>query len=176
MSANRRLASGVTVLAALLVAGLAVPTAGEAQEMAVDTVPDAHRAHVLFLQLLVDEHVLERIEAVPELRAAWADEAIQHHFEMMRRMHMPPPAEAIPEEQVEDHRPVPPPDVDHRAMHEGPAMHQAMGFILHLLDDPQVQHRIQTVPEYHSAWADAVVQAHVQRMREKHGGGGHPHH
>jgi hypothetical protein len=140
-----------------------------------DTVPAQHPMRGLILDLLEDEHVLHRIHAVPELHEAWQDDAVQRHIEMMRRMHADVPPEALRDEQVHDHRPLPPPDVERGAMRDEPGMHQAMQFVLWLLDDPHVQHRIHAVPEYHAAWEDADFQAHLTRMRRMHGGG-HEHH
>ncbi len=128
--------------------------AAEPEPVETDTLAARHRAMALILELLEDEHVRQRIHAAPELRAAWEAEGVQEHLAMMRRMHEGPEHEAHPE-----------------PMPDSPGMLRAMAFILQLLADPQVQHRIHAVPEYRSAWEDPAVQAHVQRMRRMHGGG-----
>jgi hypothetical protein len=131
-----------------------------AHEHAPDADADAgrHRMHALVLALIDDEHVGHRIHAVPELHRAWEDEAVQRHIAMMRRMHADSPHADSPH------------DHEHRPMHDDPDMHRAMAFVLQLLHDPQVQRRIHAVHEYHLAWEDAAFQAHLQRMREMHGG------
>jgi hypothetical protein len=128
--------------------------------------PGAHRAMALVVRLLDDAHVQQRIHAVPAFHEAWEDEGVQRHLAMMRRMHGPD-AQAMDPARHEAMR---------ETMHGDPAMHRAMAFVVALLDDPHVQHRIHAVPENHAAWEDPAVQQHLERMRRMHGGAEHHQH
>ena len=123
-----------------------------------------HRAMGLVVRLLDDTEVQRRIHAVPEYHEAWEDEAVQRQLAMLREMH----GDDVPHEERE-----------HRAMvpDEG-AMQRAMGLVVRLLDDPEVQRRIHAVPDYHEAWQDPEVQDHIAMMRRMHEDGedgAHPH-
>jgi hypothetical protein len=141
---------------------------------ATDTVPAHHRVRALILGLVDDDVVRQRIHDVPELHESWEDDDVQRHIDMMRRMQEVSPPEAHQHEEREDHRPIPEPDVLRDPAHQDAAMHRVMEFVLRLVDDPRVRHRIHEVPEFHSAWEDAAVQDHLQRMRDRHGA--HPPH
>jgi hypothetical protein len=126
--------------------------------------PGMHRAMELVVRLLVDPEVERRIHEVHDLHEAWEDPAVQEHLEMMRRMHGPHT------EHPADHDR---PHHDHDAMQihpepgARPGMHRAMGFVVRLLADPQVQQRIHAVHEFHEAWEDPAVQRHFERMRQR---------
>jgi hypothetical protein len=49
-----------------------------------------HRAMELFVRMLADPQVEQRIHAVPELHRMWEDPLVQRHIQMMRRMHGEP--------------------------------------------------------------------------------------
>jgi hypothetical protein len=126
--------------------------------------PGMHRAMELVVRLLDDATVQRRIHAVPELHEGWEDAEVQEHLAMMRRMHGP---EA---EHPADHDR---PHHDHDAMQihpepgPRPGMRRAMGFVVRLLADPEVQRRIHAVHAYHEAWEDPAVQRHFDMMRAR---------
>jgi hypothetical protein len=143
-----------------------------------------NRAMALVVRLLDDEHVQHRIHATPELHRAWEDPGVRRGLEMMRRMHGEPDPEGPPAHPAHpahpDHAPTPPAMHDparheHEAMRQDPGMRAAMAFVVRLLADPQIQHRIHVVPEFHDVWEDPGVQAHFQMMRRMHGAEGHGH-
>jgi len=119
----------------------------------------------LVVRLLDDTEVQRRIHSVHEYHEAWEDEGVQRQLAMMREMH----GDDAPHE-----------GHDHRAMvHDHAAMQRAMGLVVRLLDDPEVQRRIHAVPEYHEAWVDPAVQEHIAMMRRMHEDGedgAHQHH
>jgi hypothetical protein len=140
--------------------------------------PGGHRAMAMVVRLLEDPHVQQRIHAVPALHEAWQDEGVQRHLAMMRRMH----GDEHGDEHGAEHRDharhpdtAAAPPMDREAMHADPAMHRAMAFVVRLLEDPGVQHRIHAVPANHAAWEDPAVQQHLERMRRMHGSDDHRH-
>ena len=112
------------------------------------------RAMGLVVRLLDDIEVQRRIHSVPEYHEAWEDDGVQRQLAMLREMH----GDDAPHEER-----------DHRAMMPDEAgMQRAMGLVVRLLEDPEVQRRIHAVPEYHEAWEDPAVQEHIAMMRHMH--------
>jgi len=157
--------------------------------------PGMHRAMSLIVRLLDDPVVQSRIHAVPEYHHAWEDDAVQTHIEHMRRMHGGDAPQ--PQHDGMGHGGMGQGGMGQGGMGQGgmgqggmgqggmgqgrmgqggmgmmtnPGMRSAMTLVTRLLDDPVVQSRIHTVPEYHEIWMDPAVQAHLARMREMHGG------
>jgi hypothetical protein len=67
----------------------AQPEAPHAGHEMMQMDPGMHRAMEFIVRLLADPQVEARIHADPELHRLWADPQVQHHLQMMRRMHGP---------------------------------------------------------------------------------------